>query len=113
LAFPSAIYVNSAGEILIADRDNHKVRKVDASGIIATVAGDGTPTFGGDGGGATLASLNRPSGIYSDSLGTIYIADTNNRRIRKVAPPMFVSRCPSLLASPLQTVNSPFCQTLQ
>jgi len=91
LAFPSAVYVDSVGNVFIADRDNHRIRRVDASGVISTVAGNGTPTYGGDGGVATNANLNRPSGVWGNSKGAIWIADTNNRRIRKIAAPLHVS----------------------
>lgn len=91
LAFPSGMFVDESGVLYVADRDNHRIRKVDTSGVITTAAGNGTPTYAGDGGGATSASLNRPSAVWADSLGTIWIADTNNRRIRKVTPPLRVS----------------------
>ncbi|MBT5831050.1 MAG: hypothetical protein HOH77_12755, partial [Candidatus Latescibacteria bacterium] len=91
LAFPSDVHVDTSGNIYIADRDNHRVRKVTASGVITTVAGDGTPAFGGDGAAATLANLNRPSGIWANALGAIWVADTNNRRIRKVVAPLHLS----------------------
>ncbi|MGA1199724.1 MAG: hypothetical protein ACO36I_24780, partial [Candidatus Latescibacterota bacterium] len=91
LAFPSGVYVDASGYILIADRDNHRIRRVDPSGVISTIAGNGTPTYGGDGGGATSANLNRPSGVWGNGSGAIWIADTNNRRIRKIAAPLHVS----------------------
>ncbi len=88
LAFPSGVYVDGSDNLFIADRDNHRIRRVDSSGTITTVAGDGVPSFAGDGGTAVDASLNRPSGVYGDSAGGFYVADTNNRRIRKVAAPI-------------------------
>lgn len=91
LAFPSAVYVDANGHILIADRDNHRIRSVDPSGVISTIAGNGLPTYGGDGGVATDANLNRPSGVWGNSKGAIWVADTNNRRIRKIAAPLYVS----------------------
>ena len=81
------VAVDSVGNIFIADRFAHRIRKVDTNGIITTVAGNGTNTFSGDGGSATDASLNSPSDIEVDSSGNIFIADNYNYRIRKVAPP--------------------------
>ncbi len=78
------IFLDGLGNIYIADTFNHRIRKVDTSGIINTVAGNGIAGFSGDGGPATSASLNVPSGVFVDGLGNIYIADTFNHRIRKV-----------------------------
>lgn len=91
LAFPSDVYVDLGGNIYIADRDNHRIRKVSASGVITTVAGDGTPTYGGDNGPAAVANLNRPSGIWGNDQSAVWVADTSNRRIRKIAAPLYVS----------------------
>jgi len=84
--YPYGITVDSAGNLYIADRYNHRIRKVAAnSGIITTVAGNGIAAFGGDGGAATEASLSWPNGVTIDSAGNLYIADYSNSRIRKVA----------------------------
>ena len=75
-----------AGRLYIADTDNHRVRMIDlATGIIQTVAGNGQGAFGGDGGDATQASLHRPFGVALDSEGNLYVADTFNNRIRRIA----------------------------
>ncbi len=84
LTWPEGVFVDASGNIYIADTSNQRVRKVDTSGIISTVAGDGTRGFSGDGGPATSASLNGPSGVFVDGSGSIYIADEYNDRIRKV-----------------------------
>ena len=84
LNFPSDVSVDGSGNIYIADMNNGRIRKVDTSGIISTVAGNGTFGFSGDGGPATDASLNFPSDVSVDGSGNIYIADMNNGRIRKV-----------------------------
>ncbi len=77
--------VDDAGNLYIADLDNHVIRKVDAvTGIISTVAGDGTQGIGGDGGPATSAQLLLPYGVAVDSAGNLYIAVAFNHRIRKV-----------------------------
>jgi sugar lactone lactonase YvrE len=81
---PSGLAIDAAGNLYIADKWNHRIRKVDISGIITTVAGDGTRGFGGDGGPAIDAYLNSPVGVAVDADGNLYIADLNNSRIRKV-----------------------------
>ncbi len=81
---PFGIVVDGARNLYIADTDNHRIRKVDAAGVISTVAGDGTPGHGGDGGPAVQARLNFPRGVAVDGAGNLYIADRDNHRIRKV-----------------------------
>ena len=84
LSNPWGVAVDSAGNIYIADADNQRIRKVTAaSGIINTVAGNGTPGYSGDNGPATSAELGSPLGVAVDSAGNIYIVDTNV--IRKVS----------------------------
>ncbi|QHS51745.1 Ig-like domain repeat protein [Edaphobacter sp. 12200R-103] len=85
LASPSATAYDTNGNLFIADTQNHVVRKVSADGTITTVAGNGTAGFGGDGAAATQAYLDTPTGVAVDSSGDIYIADSHNNRIRKVA----------------------------
>jgi len=84
LASPWFTALDSIGEIYIADRDNHRIRKVDTKGIITTVAGNGSTIFGGDGGIATKASLNIPACVAFDSVGNLHIADWGHNRIRQV-----------------------------
>ena len=84
LSGPTDVIVDGDGNIYIADRGNHRVRKVDAAGTITTIAGTGDRGFDGDGGPATQAQLSNPSGIHLDSAGNLYIADEQNRRVRKV-----------------------------
>jgi len=81
---PAGLAFDATGNLYIADAGAHVVREVMASGIITTVAGNGTAAFGGDGGPAISASLNTPGGLAVDASGNLYIADTLNRRIRKV-----------------------------
>ena len=77
--------MDGAGNLYIADRGNNRIRKVTAAtGIISTVAGNGTANFAGDGGSATLASLYGPISVTVDGAGNLYIADTDNNRIREV-----------------------------
>ncbi|MBC8233690.1 putative Ig domain-containing protein [bacterium] len=82
--YPSDVAIDSLGNLYIADYLNHRIRKVDTSGIITTVAGDGSRGYSGDGGPATEARLYYPIGVAVDSLGNLYIADGWNQRIRKV-----------------------------
>jgi sugar lactone lactonase YvrE len=83
---PEDVALDGAGNLYIADTGNAVIRKVDMNGTITTVAGNNerARTFFGDGGPATNAGLNEPNGIALDSAGNLYIADTNNNRIRKV-----------------------------
>jgi trimeric autotransporter adhesin len=82
---PYSVTVDASGNIYFIDTGNQRVRMVTKStGIITTVAGDGTYGYTGDGGQATSASLGYPSGIAVDASGNVYIADTNNDRIRVV-----------------------------
>ena len=85
LTFPATVAVDSAGNLYIADYWNFRIRKVDASGTITTVAGNGKGGYSGDGGPATSAELNYPNGVAVDSAGNLYIADEFNQRIRKVS----------------------------
>jgi trimeric autotransporter adhesin len=85
LNFPSGVFVDGSGDIVIADTENSVIREVAAAtGDIATVAGDGTPGYMGDGSAATLAELNNPAAVVIDSSGNIYIADTGNSAVRVV-----------------------------
>jgi uncharacterized protein (TIGR03437 family) len=82
---PTALAVDSQGNLYITDQFNHRIRKVDASGIITTVFGNGLQGSTGDGGLATSASIAYPGSIVVDAAGVLYVADTNGHKIRKVA----------------------------
>jgi hypothetical protein len=81
---PVSVARDSGGNIYIADTSNHRVRKVNLSGVITTVTGTGVQGFSGDGGQAASAMLNYPNGVAVDGAGNLFIADGNNARIRKV-----------------------------
>ncbi len=85
LSNPIGLFADANGNIFIADVGNNRVRKIDASGIITSVAGNGVAGFGGDGAAATAAKLSSPSSIAVDRYGNLYIGDLNNNRIRKVS----------------------------
>ncbi|MCH8208804.1 MAG: SMP-30/gluconolactonase/LRE family protein [Nitrospinae bacterium] len=84
LNFPAGLCLDKGGNLYVADRNNHRVRKINPQGIITTVAGDGTPDWAGDEGPATEAKLNFPSGLACDDHGALYISDRSNNRIRKI-----------------------------
>jgi uncharacterized protein (TIGR03437 family) len=85
LGGPEAVAVDSAGNLYIADSSNYRLRKVSTSGVITTVAGNGTAGYSGDNGPATSAQLRAFGGVAVDSAGNLYIADTHNNCIRKVS----------------------------
>jgi len=83
---PRGVVLDKLGNLYIADTGNHRVRRLDPSGFIDTVAGFGESGFGGDGGRAKEAMLSSPSGLAIDSDGVLYVADTENHRIRRIDP---------------------------
>jgi len=92
------VAVDTAGNLFIGDSMNSVVRRVDAaSGIITTVAGNGTFTFSGDGGPATAAALDLPFGVALDNSGHLFIGDLANNRVREVLLPPFLGLSPTSL----------------
>jgi len=79
---PFGVAVDGSGTVYVADYFNHRIRKITAAGVVSTLAGDGTAAFA-DGTG-TAAQFNRPFGVVVDGTGTVYVADQNNNRIRKI-----------------------------
>ncbi|MCP4702198.1 MAG: hypothetical protein GY862_35865 [Gammaproteobacteria bacterium] len=80
---PWAVVTDSAGNLYVADRDNHAVRKVNSNGIISTIAGSHIPGYSGDGGPANDAQLNFPAGLAMDNADNLYIVDTWNHSVRR------------------------------
>jgi sugar lactone lactonase YvrE len=85
LHYPFGIALDQAGNLFVADTPNNRIRKVDTSGNITTVAGTGAAAYSGDGGPAVIAALNHPTGVAIDNRGNLYIADEYNNRIRVVS----------------------------
>lgn len=83
---PSCMTTDSAGNLYLADTINNVVREVNTSGIISTLAGNGTLGYSGDGGPANAAQLASPCGLAVDQNGDVFIADTGNDVIREVTP---------------------------
>jgi trimeric autotransporter adhesin len=81
---PRGVAVDKYGFLYISDAYNNRIRMVDTFGNLSTIAGNGTPGFGGDGGGAAGGSLFFPQGISVDTFGSIYVADADNERVRKI-----------------------------
>ncbi len=82
--YPLGVAVDAAGNIYVADSKNHRIRKVTPLGAVTTLAGSGTASFVDATG--TAAGFNEPDGVVVDASGNVYVADTNNHRIRKVTP---------------------------
>ncbi len=88
---PGGLCYDASGNLLIGDQFNNRVRKINTSGIITTIAGTGTTGAIGDGGPATDASLHYPCGICIDPIGNIYVADVYHNLIRKISPTGIIS----------------------
>ena len=82
--FPESVAVDSGGTVYVADRSNHKIRKVTPGGVVTTYAGSGSA--GNLDGTGAAAQFSQPYGVAVDGAGNVYVADTSNHRIRKIAP---------------------------
>lgn len=85
LSSPAGVAVDIAGNLYIADSGNQRIRRVSTDGTITTVAGNGAGAFSGDGGAALKASFSGPLGIAVDARGNIFVADSQNCRVRKIS----------------------------
>lgn len=83
--FPIALAIDRQGNILVAERHNHCIRKITPAGTISTFAGTGSEGYSGDGGPAARAQINEPTDVAVDGNNNVYIADLANHRIRKVS----------------------------
>jgi trimeric autotransporter adhesin len=88
---PTGVAVDVVGNLYITDRENNRIRKINTSGIITTIAGTGVAGYTGDGGPATLATLNKPYGIILDAAGNILFSEVNNSCIRKISTDGIIS----------------------
>src|SRR5437762_6604711 len=87
---PTDVAVDGNGNLFIADQNNHRIRRVDANGVIVTVAGIGSFSSSGDGGPATKAGLSLPCRVAVDARGNLFIADYYDERIRKITQPSYL-----------------------
>ena len=109
---PVGAAISPDGSLFIADTNNNRVRRIDHGGKIVTFAGTGRASFGADGGPATAADLNLPTGLAFDTAGNVYIADSGNNRVRRVSPNGTISTVagdgtPAVLAAPVAVAVSP------
>jgi len=104
---PSGMARDSASNWYIADSANHRIRKISNSGVIATIAGTGTPGIKGDNGPALQAELNGPLSVAVDSAGNIYIADTGNNALRKITSAGLIQTLTTELNTPSYVAVGP------
>ncbi len=86
---PSGMALDPAGNLIVADTGNHVIRKISVAGVVSTLAGSGAPGYVD--GAAAQAQFNGPIGVAVDQAGNVYVSDTYNDRIRKIAPDGSVS----------------------
>ena len=92
--YATQVVVDVAGNIFFVDSWNHRIRKIDAAGVITTIAGTGVKGYGGDGGSATAALLCYPGGLALDNSGNIFISDS--QRVRKINTAGIITQLPAM-----------------
>jgi sugar lactone lactonase YvrE len=113
--YPLGLWLDANDNLFIADTYNHRIRMVDGGGTMATVAGNGTAAFAGDGGPAISASFSYPQDVYVDGTGNLFVTDQYNFRVREVNAFAAVGRSTGSLAfgiSPVGTTATPQAVTL-
>lgn len=88
-SFPHSVATDTAGNVYVADMNNHAIRKITPGGMVSTLAGNGQ--VGSSDGAGSVAQFNNPEGVATDSTGNVYVADTDNQTIRKITPTGTVS----------------------
>ncbi|HMC59091.1 MAG TPA: hypothetical protein VKJ01_07865, partial [Candidatus Solibacter sp.] len=106
LSGPRGVAVDDNGNIFIADTGNHRIRLISPDGVIHTIAGQNNAGFAGDGGPSTSAQLYSPGGLFLDGSGTLYLADTNNNRVRRLVPDSLLPPDPIVTPHALTAVNA-------
>ena len=104
---PTDIRFDAAGNLYIADQGNERIRVINTSGIVSTVAGCGIIGFSGDGGPATAAKLFAPTGLDFDAAGNLYIADDSNSTVRKITFAPVTTGTPITSVSELSVYPNP------
>jgi hypothetical protein len=108
---PASVVTDTAGNLYIADSENNAIRKVNAAtGEIATIAGNGTALYGGDGFSATLAGLYKPYSIYLDGAGNLFLADRLDLRIREISATVATLQYPTMKEG---KTSAPIAQKLE
>eukprot|EP00959_Pyramimonas_sp_CCMP1952_P431436 9035876-Pyramimonas_sp.AAC.1 len=87
---PCGVVVDRAGNVIVADRNNHRIRKISPQGLVSTIAGTGESGYR-DGAGTARARFHRPNGVAVDRDGNVIVADMNNHCIRMISPQGLVS----------------------
>ena len=101
-SFPRDVKVDLTGNVYISDSGNNRIRRVDTNGIISTVAGTGANAYAGDGGPATNAALNNPTGLALDLAGNLFVADYSNNCVRVIS----LAGTPVLTLSPVNPASA-------
>jgi uncharacterized protein (TIGR03437 family) len=106
LSAPRGVAVDDNGDVFISDTGNHRIRQITPDGAIHTIAGQSGAGFAGDGGLAASAQLNAPGGLVLDGSGALYVADTNNDRVRRLVADSVLPPGPVVTPPALTAVNA-------